>query len=409
MTDSPIRTETTDVSHAGEDPFFSLNGSHHWNAFVGRQGEERYYVDGFLEAAIELATAVIEKRLSGQRDTLVMPILFNTRHGLELSLKSAIRILAAGGILANAPPENHDIATLWETLANLPRCDAYLPKLVASMEPFVRSLAAVDEDGQALRYHVRRDGKQSLGDKSLVNLEVVHASLKALQSLLEEFGFRAEMLVDERRSGTCTAVCSRSDLFAITARLPQRADWNSEAFDTARAAIRKEFRLSSQQFQQALNVIQRHPQMGAMLGMEFELAHLSDEHAIFAAQLSRTLHPRLADIRRRGQLIIAPRKRNLKEIQQNKAALDAAVSQLVERLSADALADLETLYQMGRASAWPETYADRLADTKAELALQPSPGEFAAYLLGKGNLVEAVSVSVAQLGRPRLAEVLQSL
>lgn len=271
------------------------------------------------------------------------------------------------------------------------------------------TLVSADGPGQALRYHVRRDGKQSLGDKSLVNLEVVHASLKALQSILEEFGFRAEMLVDERRSGTCTAVCSRSDLFAITARLPQRADWNSEAFDTARAAIREEFGLSSQQFQQALNVIQRHPQMGAMLGMEFELAHLSDEHAIFAAQLSRTLHPRLADIRRRGQVIIAPQKRSLKEIQQNQAALDAAVSQLVERLSADALADLETLYQMGRASAWPETYADRLADTKAEHALQPSPGEFPAYLLGKGNLVEAVSVSVAQLGRPRLAEVLRSL
>lgn len=259
MTDTPKRTDTAELSRALQDPFFSLNGSPHWNAFVGRQGEERCYVDGYMEAAVELASAVIEKRLSGQRDTLVMPILFNARHGLELSLKSAIRVLAAGGILADAPPENHDIAALWRVLANLPKCDAHLPKLVASLDPFVRSLAAVDEDGQALRYHVRRDGEQSLGERSLVNLEVVHASLKALQSTLEELGFRADMLVNERRSGSCTAVCSRSDLFMITARLPARADWNSEVFDTARAEIREEFELSSKQFQQALYAIQRTP------------------------------------------------------------------------------------------------------------------------------------------------------
>lgn len=96
-------------------------------------------------------------------------------------------------------------------------------------------------------------------------------------------------------------------------------------------------------------------------------------------------------------------------IMQSQAALDAAVPQLVERLSADALADLETLYQMGRTSAWPETYPDRLAHTKAEHALQPSPGEKAAYLLGKANLVEAVSDSIARLGRPRIAEVLKAL
>jgi hypothetical protein len=73
-----------------DDPFFSLSNDSEWNALIGQQGDEQNYADGCIQAAIELAGAVIEKRLYGERDTLVMPILYNARHGLELSLKFAI-------------------------------------------------------------------------------------------------------------------------------------------------------------------------------------------------------------------------------------------------------------------------------------------------------------------------------
>ena len=51
------------------DPFFDLPDDSEWNACIGRQATEENYVDGYIEAAIELASAVIEKRLHGQRDS----------------------------------------------------------------------------------------------------------------------------------------------------------------------------------------------------------------------------------------------------------------------------------------------------------------------------------------------------
>jgi hypothetical protein len=74
-----------------DDPFFGLQNDSEWNALIGTQGDEENYVDGYIAAAIELASAVVEKRMYGERDTLV--ILYNARHGLELSLKVVVNRL----------------------------------------------------------------------------------------------------------------------------------------------------------------------------------------------------------------------------------------------------------------------------------------------------------------------------
>jgi hypothetical protein len=72
------------MSHAAktDDPFFRLPGNSEWNALIGRQSDEENYVDGYIQAAIELATAVLEKKMYDKRDTLVLPILYNARHSV---------------------------------------------------------------------------------------------------------------------------------------------------------------------------------------------------------------------------------------------------------------------------------------------------------------------------------------
>ena len=50
-----------------------------------------------------MASAVIDKQQYGKRDTLAMPILYNARHAVELSLKFAIGRLCETGMIANAP------------------------------------------------------------------------------------------------------------------------------------------------------------------------------------------------------------------------------------------------------------------------------------------------------------------
>ena len=84
-----------------DDPFFALPQDATWNACIGRQGDELHYLDGYIEAASELASAVIEKNMLGKRDTLVLPILYNARHAVELLLKFVSNQLVECGALAD--------------------------------------------------------------------------------------------------------------------------------------------------------------------------------------------------------------------------------------------------------------------------------------------------------------------
>ena len=77
----------TQLTTLSDDPFFRLTGDTEWNACIGPQGHEENYVDGYMEAALYLSRAVLEKQLHISRDTLVLPILYNARHAIELALK----------------------------------------------------------------------------------------------------------------------------------------------------------------------------------------------------------------------------------------------------------------------------------------------------------------------------------
>lgn len=180
------------------DPFFETVHDSQWNACVGVQGSALNYVDGYLEAARELTAAVIDKRLAGSRDTLAMPILYNCRHGLELALKYGIDRLHKMGMIAAVHPVNHDIQSHWQHLRDGKVGDARLNQLIGELEPFVVSLAGIDEDGQELRYAVNRDGGRSLDSIAVVNLRLIRHSIDALSAILERVKTR---LFELERSG----------------------------------------------------------------------------------------------------------------------------------------------------------------------------------------------------------------
>jgi hypothetical protein len=83
-----------------DDPFFKLQADSTWNASIGPQGSEENYIDGYIEAALELANAVIDKKMIAQRDTLVLPILYNARHAVELTLKFVVARLVKAEVIS---------------------------------------------------------------------------------------------------------------------------------------------------------------------------------------------------------------------------------------------------------------------------------------------------------------------
>ena len=100
-----------------DDPFFEVIGDGEWNATLGQQGHIENYLDGYIEAAIELVDVLFEKKLYGKRDTFVLPVLYNARHAVELNLKFAADSLGATGILKEDDRKpDHDIARYWQRL-----------------------------------------------------------------------------------------------------------------------------------------------------------------------------------------------------------------------------------------------------------------------------------------------------
>jgi hypothetical protein len=262
-----------DIGNKGPDPFFSLPKSAEWNACVGAQGDEENYIDGYIQAALELTSAVLQKRQHGKRDTLVLPILYNARHGVELALKFAIGELHKMGVITQSPPRDHDISGAYEVLAKARLGDEALRGYVDSLAPYIESLSSIDDDGQMLRYSETQDGQKSMADRSLVNIAVVHASLEKLSEALFALKERIANLRQERNTGTYLADCSRSDLFEIARMLPPRDKWKEAVFDQAKAKVKARFGLGSAALTEALNKIQAHREMGAEIGLSAGAHH----------------------------------------------------------------------------------------------------------------------------------------
>lgn len=239
------------------DPFFSVGPDPNWNACIGQQADEENYADGFIKAAVELINALFEKGQYDKRDTLVLPILYNSRHAIELALKMAIGELVDMGIIPEAYPKNHDILGHYKFLQGARLGDELLAEILSKLEPFVTSLSQIDEDGQELRYHENRDGKRSLDEHGITSLIIIRDSLAALQKVLGELKRRLRELRFERQGGFFLPDLSRRDLIEIAKKLPDRANWGDLRFDDIREALTTRFGIGNREYSEALNLIQK--------------------------------------------------------------------------------------------------------------------------------------------------------
>jgi hypothetical protein len=350
------------------DPFFTLPGDGTWNACLGQQGDELNYRDGYMEAAFELADAVVERQLFAKRDTLVLPILYTARHAVELLLKHVINQLADHGVLKERHAANHDIQSHFDLLKCADLGDETFSNNFEALGPFVASLAKIDDDGQALRYHVGQDGSTSLEDYSLANLDVIRASLKALQEIVNTLRHRTEDFLAERKAKAFTQPCSRRDLMVITEAIPPRAGWNTPAFDTAKNAMRRRFKLSSRQFSDAVNVIKTNREMNAILGVETNLLSLTDDEAVAVIEQWRKLNP--APEPGQEPQIASGADITVEKLKKHGAIKNEVLKALLDLLSADDIADLEAIYYLGRDGWFPELYEDRVAQIKRRQAVE---------------------------------------
>jgi hypothetical protein len=399
-------TEQTSAE-AAADPFFCVVNDGQWNACVGIQGSAENYVDGYIEAALELVTAVIEKRMVASRDTLAMPILYNCRHGLELALKFAIDRLHDMKAVANLHPVNHDILSHWRHLHDAGIGDTRLKKLIVALEPFVKSLAAIDEDGQELRYALNREGQKSLSGIAVVNLPLIRQSIEQMSGILHQLKERVHEMEEERTTGSHTKECSRADLEKIASILGNHATWRDPNFNEKKASIRKIFGLSSRKLSAAIDAIRKSRPLASRVGLETDLKHLSDEKAVGVLEGWVKAHAKQAcDFDNLGTDYFRRDWDKFQAHTQQTHELDKAVLQL---LNVEELSDLKVLFYIGRDRALGEHYDDYLAGTIAEHLGNKPLLNAVNDLMSKTNLLDAVVEGARAVGRPSLAAKLRAL
>jgi hypothetical protein len=389
------------------DPFFTLPQDATWNACIGRQGDELHYLDGYIEAASELADAVIEKNMLLNRDTLVLPILYNARHAVELLLKFVTNQLVECGALSHGHPANHDIQGHYDRLSEANVGDEKLREGLSILEPFVASLTRIDEDGQELRYHLNREGEISLKGESRANIAVIRASLKRLASIIDTLKHRTIGLVEERHGPAYTERCSRSDLMAITTMLPPLSEWTTDAFTTAKEAVKKRFGFGSRHFSDALDVIKASREMRGMLGEETELAALSDGKAIRVIEEWRKLHPRRDP--NQEPVVISGADITVEDMKQDARSRKAVLTTLLKELGGDEVADLEALFYLGRDGYLPEQFDNKVAQVKRKQAVLRDLPEQLRHLIDKTNLLQCLQIAASKAGRLALAKQLEGL
>ncbi|BBO01989.1 DUF3775 domain-containing protein [Bradyrhizobium ottawaense] len=388
-----------------EDPFFSLSEDSTWNACIGQQGDELHYVEGYLEAASELANAVIDKNMLDKRDTLVLPILYNARHAIELVLKYVAGQLFDCGVLAQRHPANHDIKGLWDHLVAADVADEAIRNHLKALERFVISLDRIDDDGQELRYHVNRDGETSLKGEPLANIVVIRDNLKELSSVVDGLMHRTINFVAERKSGTYTSRCSRADLREIAGMMPALADWGTEAFTQAKNAVKERFTLSNTQFSKAIDAIKANREFYGMIGGETDLPYLLDDEVMLVVEQWRILHPDREE--KKPEVGQGSRFRSaglIANIKKRRECVDA----LSGTITSHEAADLEALFYLGRGDFLPEQFEDRAATYLEPLSDDAELRAQTGRMLDKTNLLVCLERGARRAGRLSLVERLNS-
>ena len=239
--------------------------------------------------------------------------------------------------------------------------DEELRHRIAALEPFIRSLSRIDDDGQELRYHLNREEEPSLATYSLANLEVIRDSLGKLSDVISGLRYRTVDYIHECRTHACTNRLSRRDLMWIAQTMPPLSRWREHVFDEKKQAVKDRFGLSNTECSEALKIIKQNREMKALLGGETTLHFLPDELLIWVVQQWRKLHPcrELNDV---PAVVKFDEKALTARIEASRIyrEMSAAVE---TRLTSQQVAELQTIYYLGRDEWFPEFY-DRLKSTR---------------------------------------------
>lgn len=187
----------------------------------------------------------------------------------------------------------------------------------------------------------------------------------------------------------------KPEVIARGARMmPLRKDWSTQAFSDQKENVKARFQLSNKQFSNALNMIQCNREMAAILGIENDLLYLTDDDVIWVVEQWRHIHPARAENDNGGTILDYLAARRLEDITEQ-LDLFAQVTEVIKnRLSADALADLEAIFYVERDRIFTEYYPQRVVQAQKEHVVANDPEQKISRLIEKTNLLQCLQRGV---------------
>lgn len=148
------------------------------------------FIRSFLNAAKELAAAgrkAIDKpgMYLMLEYSYAIPVMFLTRHCIELAIKRAIKRCGA------EPKRDHGLTSLWNSLlSRIPRQKCREDnRTIKNMGAFVKAVADIDNNGISLRYPQDKSGRLTQDRPLFVNNEEVVSYLEKFVEQLELIDF----------------------------------------------------------------------------------------------------------------------------------------------------------------------------------------------------------------------------
>ena len=255
-----------------------------WNSCVGDNGynDTFTYAEGYLAGAELLLNDIITNHGSDVIDISIYPIIYCARHGMELVFKAVLNevkdIKPSTKVLIGNIFATHDLLILWNELkTKLPLIDRRFNDHITKLDPSVQDYAQVDSTGQVFRYPTDiNTNKKHLVKTSVINLLNFKTCFTKLKDQLDDFHYSAVCIREEYALGTWTSKLSRTDLKAISCKLPPCDKWGEDIFTQTKKEICSEYDLSSNDYMRALNKIKEHHEFSSNIGKEIPISYVDE-------------------------------------------------------------------------------------------------------------------------------------
>lgn len=345
------------------------------NACTGENGFQdiETYAEAYrLAPRILLDKVISQGSVNNLTDTLVFPIVFCMRHAVELQIKDSIiklsKIRPNLAIESYNVSSSHDIGDIWHFFKEQSQnTDSRYSDLTRKIDPYINNIAEIDPTGQVFRYPNDNKRRKHLVQTPIVNLLLLKNRFGELEGYLEELNRLNNDLIEEYSVGTVTVKLSRNDIYKIATRLPDREEWEDNAeFGKSREGIKKDFRLTSNQFSKVVNIIQGHYEFSQEINLEIHLRYSNSDDYLIYFDCLNNIHPDRKVTASPSDIGLKSGKEFIglvEEIQKQDLIISDCVERCLENISYEALADIEALYELGRypSQYWSENYA-RLLD-----------------------------------------------